>query len=166
MSPGRVGWARKRIEWARKNNLKIKEIQRGSENVFGAKSCLDIVYLNVLCVLIWFTIFVFTFQGDIKHWIWHRGTYRMSAGRVEWARKRVEWARKTYRMSPEKNKTWKKGSKGVQIKKIFLVPHIGPLGVPKSEKKFFKLTITLSFSKSWFSEGLFWMENSLSTSIP
>ena len=143
MSAGRIEWARKRIEWARKNNLKIKEIQRGSETVLRVKSCLYIVYLNVSCVLIWFTIIVFTFKRDIEYWIWYRGTCRMSAGRIEWARKRVEWARKTLRMSAEKNKTWKKGSKVVQIEKIFLVPHIRPVGVPKSEKKFFKLTITL-----------------------
>ena len=59
----------------------------------------------------------------------------------------VQGGREMFEGGREITKLQKMGLKGVKIGKSFLVPYTTHIGLPKSEKKFFKFTITLMYKR-------------------
>ena len=63
---------------------------------------------------------------------------------LQGGREMLQGGREMLEGGREITKLQKKGSKGVKIEKSFLVSYTTHIGLPKSEKKFFWFTITLT----------------------
>ena len=66
---------------------------------------------------------------------------------LEGGREMLQGGREMLQEGRKNTKLQKKGLKGVKIEKCFLSPYTTHIGLPKSEKKFFRFTITLIVSR-------------------